>query len=262
MLGTGNAGVTEYFNTCFTISDVGGIFLVDTGGGNGVLTRLKKAGIPLRDIKDIFITHRHTDHILGIVWIFRMLSKSARWEDDFKKVRVYGNADVMRLLHTLKDAFFSEKEIAGIDTGIEFIEVNDGDEKEIIGHKVRFFDIHSTKADQFGFRMSLTDGGNLICFGDEPYNESCAGQMEDIRWMMHEAFCLESMAGEFRPHRKSHSSVKDACDTASRFKVPNLIIYHTEESTIGHRKELYTEEGKQYYTGNLLVPDDLEAIEI
>ena len=262
MLGTGNAGVTEYFNTCFTVSNEGRVLLVDTGGGNGLLRQLKKAGIPLGSIKDIFITHRHTDHILGAVWVFRMLSKSARWEKDFEKVNVYGNADVMRLLLVLKDAFFSVKEIIGIDAGINFIEVKDGDEREIIGRTVRFFDIHSTKADQFGFRMSLPCGGNLICFGDEPFNETCAGQMEDIRWMMHEAFCLESMSEEFRPHLKSHSSVKDACDTAVRFNVPNLIIYHTEEFTIGRRKELYSKEGSQYYGGNLLVPDELEAIEI
>ena len=34
MLGTGNALVTEYYNTCFVISDKNQHFMVDGGGGN------------------------------------------------------------------------------------------------------------------------------------------------------------------------------------------------------------------------------------
>ena len=44
MLGTGNALVTECYNTCFVLSDEYGHFLVDGGGGNTVLSQLKKAG--------------------------------------------------------------------------------------------------------------------------------------------------------------------------------------------------------------------------
>lgn len=42
MLGTGNALVTECYNTCFVLSDEYGHFLVDGGGGNTVLSQLKK----------------------------------------------------------------------------------------------------------------------------------------------------------------------------------------------------------------------------
>ena len=40
MLGTGNAVVTACYNTCFTLDEDGGYFLVDGGGGNTVLRRL------------------------------------------------------------------------------------------------------------------------------------------------------------------------------------------------------------------------------
>mgnify|MGYP002623218386 CR=1 FL=1 len=261
MLGTGNAGVTEYFNTCFVINDEDRFFLVDTGGGNGLMRQLKRSGVPLGKIKDIFITHRHTDHILGLIWILRMLSKKARWEEDFKKVSIYGNADVIKLINTLIGSFFSEKEMEGINSGIDLIQVEDGDEKMIIGHKVRFFDIHSLKADQFGFSMELSDG-RLACLGDEPYNESCREYLEEATWLMHEAFCLYSQADEFKPYKKFHSTVKDACETAEHFGIDNLILYHTEEQTGDKRRDLYTAEGQQYYNGNLYVPEDLEVIEI
>ena len=262
MLGTGNAGVTQYFNTCFLINDEDRYFLVDTGGGNGLLKQLKAVNIHLGKIKDIFITHRHTDHILGLVWVLRMLSKSARWEENFQKVNIYGNADVIKLVRTLIASFFSEKEAKGIEAGVELIQVEDGQEADIIGHKVRFFDIHSTKADQFGFCMELPDGGKLTCYGDEPVNENCREPLKGTTWLMHEAFCMYAQADEMRPYQKSHSTVKDACETAESYGIGNLILYHTEEQTIGRRKELYTAEGRQFYSGNLYVPDDLEVIEL
>jgi len=64
------------------------------------------------------------------------------------------------------------------------------------------------------------------------------------------------------PYDKHHSTVKDACQLAQDLNVDNLILYHTEDKNISRRKELYTEEGRQYYKGNLLIPDDLETFEL
>ena len=45
ILGTGNATVTECYNTCFVISDDDRHFMVDGGGGNTILHQLKAAGL-------------------------------------------------------------------------------------------------------------------------------------------------------------------------------------------------------------------------
>ena len=73
MLGTGSALVTECYNTCFVLSDGDEHFLVDGGGGNGILSQLKKAGFNWQDMRTIFVTHKHMDHILGAVWMIRMI---------------------------------------------------------------------------------------------------------------------------------------------------------------------------------------------
>ncbi len=44
MLGTGNALVTECYNTCFLIENQEQYFMVDGGGGNTVLRQIKYAG--------------------------------------------------------------------------------------------------------------------------------------------------------------------------------------------------------------------------
>jgi ribonuclease BN (tRNA processing enzyme) len=45
MLGTGIAMVTRCYNTCFAIKNDEEYFLVDAGGGNGIMGQLEKAGI-------------------------------------------------------------------------------------------------------------------------------------------------------------------------------------------------------------------------
>ena len=78
MLGTGNAHATRCYNTCFTLHSSGGaLLLVDAGGGNGILAQLEKAGLEFADIKDVFVTHAHTDHLLGVVWLIRMMPKAS-----------------------------------------------------------------------------------------------------------------------------------------------------------------------------------------
>ena len=44
--------------------------------------------------------------------------------------------------------------------------------------------------------------------------------------------------------------------------VKNLILYHTEDSHGVNRKDLYTKEGQENFSGNVIVPNDLECIEI
>ena len=57
MLGTGSAMVTKCYNTCFALRREEEYFLVDAGGGNGILSQLEKAEIDYKNIKGMFITH-------------------------------------------------------------------------------------------------------------------------------------------------------------------------------------------------------------
>ena len=110
--------------------------------------------------------------------------------------------------------------------------------------------------------MQMKDGRKFTCVGDEPYNEANYDFVKDSDWLLHEAFCLFGEADKFKPYEKHHSTVKEACQLAEQLKVPNLLLYHTEETHLKERKQLYTKEGKEYYSGNLYDPDDQESFEI
>lgn len=44
--------------------------------------------------------------------------------------------------------------------------------------------------------------------------------------------------------------------------VKNLVLYHTEESHGNDRKKLYLEEAQSVFNGTIIVPNDLEDIQL
>lgn len=267
MLGTGNALVTECYNTCFILNEdkIDGnhqYLLVDGGGGNTILKQLKRTGINWKEIKDIFVTHKHIDHIIGIVWMMRMICQCMKQGQYDGDVNIYAHRELTELIYDLAYQLLNKKETTFIGERLHLIPVSDGEEYQIMGHKVVFFDIHSTKAKQYGFTMYLSNDEKLTCCGDEPYNTYEKKYVENSKWLLHEAFCLYSEADQFHPYEKHHSTVKDACQLAEQLKVKNLLLYHTEDKNIQNRKALYKAEGAAYFSGNLVIPDDLEVIEI
>lgn len=262
LLGTGNAPVTECYNTCFVISDGERHLLVDGGGGNTLLAQLERAGIDWKDLREVFVTHKHIDHLLGIVWLMRMICQNMRRGTYDGEATIYGHDEVIAILRDMASTLLASKDAAYIDDRLHLVVVHDGETRELIGHAVRFFDIASTKAKQFGFRMELTGSDVLCCCGDEPYNDREEPYAAGATWLLHEAFCLHAQADVFRPYEKHHSTVKDACELAERLGVANLVLYHTEDKNIARRRELYTAEGSAYFHGNLFVPDDLDVIEL
>lgn len=258
ILGTGNAAVSECYNTCFVLSDKEEYFLVDAGGGNRILKLLKDAGIELEDIHNIFVTHEHIDHVLGVIWLIRMIGQrmnQGKYEGD---LRIYCHQELAEKIQTIASLTIQKKVCRHMGERIQFVKVESGEQREIMGCTVTFFDIASTKAKQFGFTMKLKNGEKFTCVGDEPYNEVNYEYVKGSSWLLHEAFCLYAEADKFKPYEKHHSTVKEACQLAEELGVPNLLLYHTEETHLKERKELYTAEGQEYYHGNLYVPDDME----
>ncbi len=73
LFGTGNATVTNLYNTCFALRRRYEYFMVDAGGGNGILKILITCRF-LEHIHHIFVTHAHTDHVLASSGWSRMIA--------------------------------------------------------------------------------------------------------------------------------------------------------------------------------------------
>ena len=261
MLGVGNGGTLDLYNTCFTIQNEQGNFLVDTGGGIEIIKKLNKANIDYKEIKHIFISHSHTDHILGIFWMFKKISRIAMRGEIKGKINIYCNDEVYEAIKQVSKYILAKKLMDAIYEIVDFIVLNDGDKYFINGIEYEFFDINAKGAKQFGFECYLNNK-RFIFLGDETLNPVLYDNVRNADYVSHEAFCLDSEENIFHAYEKHHSTVKSVSEVMNNLNVKNLILYHTEDSHGSDRKRLYLEEGKKYYNGNLIIPEELETIEI
>lgn len=261
MLGTGEATATRCYNTCFLVEAGEARLLVDAGG-NGILSRLGEAGVAFSDIHDMFITHAHTDHILGAVWVVRMIAHRICGGSYSGVLNVYGHGKAIAVLDWICRNTLPGPYLACVGKTVLLHELEDGGRFCAGCIECTAFDVHSSKERQFGFRAVLPGGVTLVCLGDEPYNETERDYAEGADWLMAEAFCLYADRERFRPYEKCHSTALEAGASAGRLGVKNLIIYHTEDTNLTERRARYTEEARRCFSGNVFVPDDLDVISL
>lgn len=260
MLGTGSAMVTHCYNTCFALQEQEDFLLVDAGGGNGILRQLEQAGLSVGRLHHLFITHAHTDHLLGVVWVVRLVAQAINQGAYDGELTVWGHDEALAIVAPLCRALLPAKAAQHLGTRIRFIEVQPGDRLSAPGLTLTVFDIASTKAKQYGFRAELPNGRILTCLGDERYNPVTEDYAAGCDWLLTEAFCLYDDREVFRPYEKHHCTVRDAALTARALGAKRLVLYHTEDRTLATRKARYTAEARAFYDGAVFVPDDLECI--
>lgn len=261
VLGTGNASVVENFNTCFVLEDSNEEYLlVDTGGGNGILRQFKKANIDLTKIHNIFISHKHIDHLFGMLWIYRFVD-SAMQKGSYQGVlNIYCHNEVAKIIREQIYTLLRKSQQQFIDKRIFINIVNNNERIKILNYELEFLDIMSKTDKQYGFKTTLNNGKTLAFLGDEPLDEKLYNDVKNIDYLLHEAFCLETESDKYKPREKNHDTVKSVSIKAQYLGVKNLVLWHTEENLRENRKAFYIKEAKEDFTGNVYVPNDLEEI--
>lgn len=260
-LGTGHAMTLDCYNTCFLLQDASGEnILVDTGGGQQILRQLRDADIDFCKIHHIILSHRHSDHILGLIWIVRKFYQYAASGEYEGNLHLYLHKELEKVVRTMFHAILAEKFVRLMDGRILFHVVEDQDVKQILDYSVKFLDIHSEKDRQFGFRTILQNGKTLVFLGDETCKEALYDEVRGCDWLLHEAFCPAADAELLKPYEKKHSTVKDAAQIARKLDVGSLILYHGNDKDLPHRKQNYETEARQYFHGDVYAPDDLDVI--
>lgn len=271
MLGTGHAMTLDCFNTCFVYENENGKMLVDTGGGQQLLRQLRDAGISSREIQTVFISHQHTDHLLGLPWLFRTLGGPGGGD---RKLTLYMHEELMGVATGILRLLLPDN-MSRLGKSVQFIPVKTGDTAEIAGRMVRFFDLYSPNVTQYGFSMILGNGEKLVFHGDVPFDARNRGEIQGAEYLLHEAFQLESekleppfpgagepLPGMKKPGGMGHSTVREAASYAESLGVKNLILFHGSDRDLANRKKAYTAEARQAFQGNIFVPNDLDVIDL
>ena len=105
-------------------------------------------------------------------------------------------------------------------------------------------------------------GTSIFIICDEPYREILKQYAENCDFLMHEAFCLYEEREIFSPYEKHHSTVKECSENAEMLNAKNLIIIHTMDNDVANRKTYYCAEADYFCKCNVIMPDDMEVIEL
>jgi len=263
VLGTGSAGTTENYNTCFLLYDCdSNYFLVDTGGGNRILKQLKDASVDLNQIHHVFISHKHIDHLLGILWIFRGVNMSMEkgiYQGDF---HIYCHEEVASIIRMMVAATLRTSQQKYLDKRVFIHVIENHQIVNILKYQIEFFDIYSKNDKQYGFITKLNNGKKLVFCGDEPLDERNYSLVEDADYLLHEAFCLEEEAARFKPYEKNHDTAESASKKAEKLNIKNLILWHTHENLGKNRQTQYQEAATRYFSNQIFIPNDLDQIEL
>ena len=120
--------------------------MVDAGGGNGILKILDNMQVPLERIHHIFVTHAHTDHVLGIVWMIRMIATKMKKDQYIGDAHIYCHAELIETIKTLCRLTIQDKFYNMIGDRIHLEEVKDGETRHILSYDVTFFDIRTVNS--------------------------------------------------------------------------------------------------------------------
>ena len=111
VLGTGAGISINCYSTCFLLENDDKYMLVDTGSGNQILNQLKSKNIDIDKIHDIFISHKHIDHLLGIIPLLRYIMQQHRMKRYNGKLNIYCDDEIKEIIDTFMSATFHKVHI-------------------------------------------------------------------------------------------------------------------------------------------------------
>lgn len=145
---------------------------------------------------------------------------------------------------------------------VKYYFCENGKKINIIGYEIEAIDTESIECTQYGFKTTLNSGKKLAFLGDVLCSKNVYSRIENIDWILHEAMCLEEDKDKVKPHKINHSTVKEVAVVMNKLNIKNLLLWHCRDNNIEMRKKLFTKEAKEYFLGNVYVPEDLDEIEL
>ena len=259
-------------------------YIVDAG--DGVARRLAKAGINVREIGTVFITHHHDDHTAGLGTLL-----SVAWDQNrTRAIRVYGPPRTEELVTAAVQYFTISAEIRIADGGrsIPLAQVFFGHDVgtgviyqdaniKVTAVENSHFNFHegpaAGKHKSYAYRFETPD--RVIVFtGDTGASDavtelakdadllvtetsSCQGRMqemrEDGRW---QAMSSTEQAGITRQMTQGHMSLDEIGEMAARANVKTVVLSHLTHKRDGDYTP-WAAEVRKHFSGRVLVAKDL-----
>lgn len=262
LLGTGtpNPGMTRF----------GPSILVQAGSetlvfdaGRGCLQRLRQLNIAYDKINAIFVTHLHSDHLVGLpdLWLIGWLLSNRKLP-----MNLYGPSGISDMAKHLQLAFAYDMKMRIEDDhapaeGGKFLvtEIKQGTIYEKNGVKVTAIEVdHFPIVPAFGYRIDY-HGHSVVLSGDTRYSENLIRFAKGTDLLVHEVVVAPDTLSKtdaqyhiFAHHTTIEETVKIFNTVKPKFAAYSHIVFLRGQS----EKEL-TGRTKDVYAGKLVIGEDL-----
>lgn len=245
-LGVGEAFDENHPNTSIFIEDLG--LLLDCGFLS--VQSLWKSGLQGK-VSAVFLSHFHADHAFGIPPLLMRCIEEKRREP-LKIIGAKGIEKHVRALAELAYPGYIDK----LGFSLSFVEIESDSEIELEKAALTFAKASHIES---SYAVRIDCGSKSVVYsGDSGYSEDIVKLAKDADLLIHEAYTSEKMREEKK--WKHHSSFFSAGICASKSGCKRLAIVHVLRSS--RDKKLMEKEVKEAYNGPVIIPDDLDVIDI
>ena len=270
LLGTGMpAPVMERFGPGVLVEASEEIMLFDAG--RGVLQRLAQLKPPVRHVRNVFLTHLHSDHIIGFpdLWLMGWLSGRAE-----TPLRLWGPRGTREMMYHLDKAFQYDIRIRSYDDQISpegsvviAEDIDEGVVYENNGVRVTAIEVdHFPIIPAFGYRVDFA-GRSVVISGDTRFSENLISRAKGTDVIVHEVIAADMLRANAQGAPESmerviahHTTPEQAGEVFTRIKPKLAVFTHIIPFNAGE-KELVPATRKTY-SGPLKVGEDLMIIDI
>jgi ribonuclease Z len=269
LLGTGNPRPTiERFGPSILVEAGKQKLLFDCG--RGATQRLYQLQIPFADVTALFLTHLHSDHVVGIPdlyltgWVMGRITPFQIWGPaGTKQMMTHLEQAYTFDLHTRRDV---DEKLPAQGAVVVAKDIEQGIVYQNVGVKVTAFRVdHGPVTPAFGYRVDFA-GHSVVLSGDTRYSENLIRFSKNADVLIHEVIDPEAYAAAdqlFSPERKqkvvAHHTTSEQAGTIFSQVRPKLAVYSHIVPVDAPELVAHT---RKTYSGPLEVGEDLMSVGI
>jgi ribonuclease Z len=244
-------------------------FIFDAG--RGAMQRLHQLQIPFAKITGVFLTHHHSDHLVGFtdLWLTGWIGRP--WGKREVPLKVWGPEGTKQMMEYLPKAFFVDIRVRSKSYPPEGVKLEAGEIREGViydkdGVKVSTFEVDhgGEQLPAFGYRIDYRNRSAVLS-GDTTFNENLIRHAQGTDLLVHEVTATAGNPAESTAQiqriARNHTTPQQAGQIFSRVS-PKLAVYNHLLLFGGAKAEDLIPATRKNYSGPLLVGEDLMSIEI